>query len=131
MVALAGALTACGGDGSDSAPEPDEGSQVSVDGVVTVTGTLDGMTLDEGVCMWLETSNGRVEVWGGDDVGLYPSFLPDDSFEGVLQTDPTVGGVGPIVFVPGDRVIVTGTTYEAEPGCGDYGVDATEPWTAK
>jgi hypothetical protein len=130
MVIVAALLTACGDSGSEGSATGGVARSTAEGGTVTVTGALGGKILEEGVCTWVETEEERIEVWGGEDLGQSVSFLQDGTFEGIRALDASeADGVGAIVFAPGDRVTVTGVTYEAEPECGSYGVNATEPWS--
>lgn len=138
MVALVATalLTACGSNGADgqgaaskTAPAEAPTGQAP-EGLVTVTGDLGAKTLDHGICGWIQTKEGRVEVWVPEDQGQVFSFLPDDTFEGIRAVDATdPDGVGEVLFGAGQRVTVTGTTYESTPECGEYGVEATRPIT--
>jgi hypothetical protein len=123
------ALAACGSSGGGTAKDTTTSPKASVE-IVSVTGTLDAKTLDEGVCAWVETPDGRVEVWVGQEYGQVFSFLEGGRFEGVRSLEAGAEQPGDVVFAPGDRVTVTGSTYTSTPECGEYGVNATEPMTA-
>ena len=122
-------LAACGGSDDTRADDGPDGISPGTEGeIVTVSGILDAKMLDRGVCAWVETEEGKVEIWVDDDFGQVFNFLEDDTFEAIRAFDPThPDSVGDVVFAAGDRISVTGRTYTSTPECGAYGVNATEP----